>query len=362
MKRVAPFVALLMLAAACASTPSASTSTIVLGAVYPTGGSNGPGGLDEYRGVQLATEYVNAHGGVAGRKVSLDLIETESSDQAPRSVDALADRGVPLILGSYGSTISRPAADTAVARGKVFWETGAVGLLDAQALQSDLVFRFPPTGGSLGNAAVRFADGQLLPKLHHDPMQTRFGVTYVDDVYGRAVGQGMIDEVKAEGLPFAGAFPYDVRHVSMPDLVNKIMAAHVQVLLVAAYMDDGVALRKDMVKRHTPLVASIGTSSSYCMPMFGQKLDAAAVGLFASDKPDGDVVDPTKLAPEAGAALVWARTTFQKRFGEPMTAAALTGFSGAWALFHHVLPLATSMTPQAIAKAARLVSLPEGSL
>ncbi|MGZ4145927.1 MAG: ABC transporter substrate-binding protein [Actinomycetota bacterium] len=361
MKKLAPFLALLMLAAACA-TGARATGPIVLGAVYPTGGGQGPGGLDEFHGVQLAAEYADAHGGVLGRSVQITLAPADSSDQAARAVETLATTGVPLILGSYGSTISRPAADAAVARGKVFWETGAVGLLDPNVRRSSLVFRFPPSGGSLGNAAVRFANELLLPKLHHVAAQTRFGVLYVNDVYGQAVSSGMIDEIKALHLPLAGTYPYDLQTVRYPDVVRKIRADGVQVLLVVAYMDDGIAFRKEMVKQHVPLVASIGTSSSYCMPGFGDELDAAAVGLFASDKPDGDVVDPNRLAPDAGAALRWARTTFKKRFGHDMSAAALTGFSGAWALFHYVLPNAPTLSPSAIARAARLANVPLGSL
>src|SRR6266550_3330206 len=331
MKKLAPFVVLLILAAACA-TNARSSGPIVLGAVYPTGGGQGPGGLDEWHGVQLAAEYVNARGGVAGRTVQLELQPADSSDQAARAVRLLAKDGMPLILGSYGSTISKPAADTAASLGKVFWETGAVGLLDPNVRRSNLVFRFPPSGGSLGTAAVRFSNDLLLPKLHHVPASTRFGVVYVNDVYGQAVSSGMIDEINAMHLPLAGTFPYDLQAVRYPDIVHRIRAARVQVLLVVAYMDDGIGLRKEMVKQRVPLVASIGTSSSYCMPGFGKALDEAAVGLYASDKPDGDVLSPARLSPDAAAALIWARMTFKQRFHEPMTAAALTGFSGAYAL------------------------------
>src|SRR6266550_9580149 len=98
MKKLAPFVALLMLAAACA-TIARSSGPIVLGAVYPTAGGQGPGGIDEWRGVQLAAEYVNARGGVLGRSVQLKLQPADSSDQAARAVRLLAKDGVPLILG-----------------------------------------------------------------------------------------------------------------------------------------------------------------------------------------------------------------------------------------------------------------------
>jgi branched-chain amino acid transport system substrate-binding protein len=360
-KRIAPLVALALLAAACATAARAS-GPLVLGAVYPVHGGQGPGGTDEFHGVQLAAEYVNAHGGVDGRSVRLDLQAADSSDQAPRAVDALARAGVPVILGSYGSTISQPAAARSAAHGIMYWETGAVGLLNEHTLTSDLVFRFSPTGASLGRAAVRFAHDRLLPALHADANTARFGVVYVNDIYGNAVASGMVDQIRDAHGTLVGRFPYDLQHVSYTDLVKRIVAARVQVLGVVAYEDDGVALRKEMVKERVPLIASIGTSSSYCMPMFGEELGKAAVGLYASDKPDGDVLDASKLAPEAGAALRWARAQFKLRFHKPMSAAALTGFSGAWALMRYVLPNAQSMTARAIANAARSVSLSEGSL
>jgi hypothetical protein len=45
-----------------------------------------------------------------------------------------------------------------------------------------------------------------------------------------------------------------------------------------------------------------------------------------------------------------------------MSAAALAGFSGAWALFRHVLPAADSQDPAAVAAAARRIRIPAGGL
>jgi hypothetical protein len=45
-----------------------------------------------------------------------------------------------------------------------------------------------------------------------------------------------------------------------------------------------------------------------------------------------------------------------------MSAAALAGFSGAWALFRHVLPAARSLAPAEVAAAARAASVPAGGM
>lgn len=359
MKRLTIFVAVVAIAGAAAGYATSRAETLTVGAIYPTGGGQGQGGIAEYRGVRLAAEYFNQRPGL---NIRLRLEQADSADQAPAATRRLIDAGVPVILGSYGSTVSKPIAEETQRAGVVFWETGAVGELGMPARGRDRVFRFPPTGAALGRAAVGFARDVLLPKLKRDPAPLRYSVVYVDDVYGRAVGEGAIQAIRDAGMTVAGTFPYTLETANYRTIISRIAAAQTDVLFVAAYLDDGVALRKETVRQRVPLVASVGTSSSYCMHEFGQALGQSAVGLFASDKPDGQVLEPDRLAPEAGAALRWARTQYKRRFGHEMTAPALTGFAGAWALFRYILPRAQTFSADAIAFAARSVKVPLGSL
>lgn len=334
---------------------------ILVGAIYPTGGSQGPGGMEEYRGATLAAEFANQQGGVHGRSIRLQLARADSSDAVPAAVDRLAQAGVRVIVGSYGSTISLPVAELASKRGLVFWETGAVGQLGMNAAVGERVFRFAPTGAALGRAAVVFVRDQLTPRLARTK-PLRYSVAYVDDVYGRAVAVGAIATILESRLPLAARLPYDLTHVDFNELARRLTTSRTDVLVVAAYLDDGVKLRRAIVRAKVPLVANIGTSSSYCHLAFGRLMGADAVGVFASDKPDGDVLRPDRLLPDGAAALKWATAEYRQRFKESMSAAALAGFAGGWALFHHVLPRASDLSPAAVARAAQEVQLPEGSL
>ena len=351
---------LLLLAATCGR----GVDPIVIGAVYPTGGSQGTGGIEEYRGLALAAEMVNAEGGVAGRPLEIRLEPTDSAEGAPRAVERLVAGGAAVVAGSYGSTISLPAAEAAASGGVVFWETGAVGELSMGAAAGEWAFRFPPTGSSLGRAAVAFMAETLLPRLPDAPPQEdlRWGVAYVDDVYGRSVGLGALAEIALRGLGPSVELPYALASFDPTSLGRTIHRAGIDVLVVSAYLEDGVALRRALVAQQVPLVASIGTSSSYCHPEFGARLGEDAVGLFASDKPDGDVVDPTALSRRAGEVLRRARTQYRERHGAPMSGAALSGFAAGWALFHHVLPHARGLSAAAVADAIRRARLPVGAL
>ncbi|TMK17028.1 MAG: amino acid ABC transporter substrate-binding protein, partial [Actinobacteria bacterium] len=182
---------------------SKDAQPIRVGAIYPLTGSQGPGGRDEFRGVSLATDLVNVDGGVGGRPIQLAPLDVAGGDAAPGAVDTLADQGIRFILGSYGSTISQPAAAEAARRGVLFWETGAVGS-SSPSSGGRLFFRVAASGQLLGSDAISFVDRQLLPKLRRSPRSLRFAVANVNDVYGSAVADGAIARIRALGLPFVG--------------------------------------------------------------------------------------------------------------------------------------------------------------
>jgi ABC-type branched-subunit amino acid transport system substrate-binding protein len=176
------------------------------------------------------------------------------------------------------------------------------------------------------------------------------------------VAGGATAEIHSARLVDAGSFPYDASTVDFHQLAARIAGARPDVLYVSAYIPDGIALRRALVDLHVPLLANIGTSSSYCMLQFGQPLGPEAVGLFASDKPDADDMNPAALTPEGRAALAWVAKVYRDRYHEDMPAPALSGFSAAYALFVHVLPAAHGDSAAAVAKAALAVHLPEGTL
>ena len=338
-----------------------SSKTITVGALYPRTGPQGSGGSEEFRGVQLAADWANNTSVVQGTRIKLAPVDAARAEQVPDAMDGLASRGVSIVLGSHASAISAAAAREATVKRLAFFETGAVGQTAPDDSNGTNFFRLAPMGANLGRAAINFVQDQLSAKLPaHGPL--RYGVAYVDDPYGRTVAQGALDTIKERGLSLAGSFPYDANAKDFSPVAARVGAAHPDVLFSAAYVDDGVAVRKASVAAHTPLLAAIGTSSSYCMQAFGDALGPDAVGLFASDKPDAADVNASALTPEGRRMLDWVSKRYEARWHEPMGAAALSGFSNAYALFVHVLPAAGNLSVPSVAKAALSVKLPQGSL
>src|SRR5918912_1728026 len=93
-----------LLGSACVA--SGSKTKVTIGALYPTSGAQGSGGTDEERGVRLAVEWANAHGGVGGRPVRLRSVDAPRAENVPEAMGALRSDGVTVVLGSHGSPIS----------------------------------------------------------------------------------------------------------------------------------------------------------------------------------------------------------------------------------------------------------------
>jgi branched-chain amino acid transport system substrate-binding protein len=341
---------------------SSKGPAIRLGLLYPTSGSQGVQGTEEERGVLLAAQWANSHGGVNGKRIDLSTTPLDRPEQVPAAMAAFAQQGISVVLGSHGSTFSAVAADVATKQGQLLWETGAVGLTDGGVHGGANFIRMAPMGANLGRNAVDFVDDALAPKLpaHQGPL--RWAVAYVDDAYGKAVGAGAAAEVAAKGQPLVGTFAYHLTGANFGAVASAIAATRPDVLFVSAYLDDGVALRRAMVAQHVPLLASIGTSSSYCMPAFGSELGTDAMGLFASDKPDAAAVRTDALSPEGRRALAWAAPLYRSRYHGEMTSHALSGFSNAFALFMHVLPAVSQVKATTVAAAALAIKLPVGTL
>jgi len=341
------------------SAPALQGSAIRIGALYPLSGSQASGGHEEYQGLQTAANLINASGGVRGLRISFVPANAPSADAAPDAVDRLKRQGVSIVTGSYGSTISLPASAEAQRDGLIFWESGAVATMVTERGYPN-VFRTVTTGNSLGRAGARYAASIIAPRLRMTVPQLRAAVVYADDVYGSSVGRAMVAEAKSLRFRLAGVLSYDPYHVSFAPLVRRLKGMRPDIVLVAGYVQDAIAFRRETLRQHLHPAAMIGTSSAFCMQAFGDTLGRDALGLFASDKPDASF-NPAALRPAARRLLARATAAYRRSFRTSMTAPAVAGFVAGWILFHDVLPHARSLSPADIRDAALKVNLPYGS-
>ncbi|MCQ2613645.1 MAG: ABC transporter substrate-binding protein [Treponemataceae bacterium] len=113
MKRTLMVVAALLLATCCLFAGGSKENVVKIGVYEPASGDNGAGGKQETLGMQYAnsiTPTVTISG--TEYKVELVIVDNESSnDKAVSAASELINKGVSVVLGSYGSGVSIAASD-----------------------------------------------------------------------------------------------------------------------------------------------------------------------------------------------------------------------------------------------------------
>ena len=328
--------------------------------MFPLAGSDAGLAADEVRGAQIAAQLVNQTGGVRGAQVTLDMRDVETAAQVNSAATSLAADGVPAIVGAYSSALSIPAAAAVAQHGIVYWETGAVAdQLTGRGMP--LVFRVGADGSDLGGNSARFALQQLAPRLHESAAQVRYFLVTADDAYAHSVADGAHRVLAAGGALFAGEATYNPYAPRWDQTVAAVKSAQPNFLLLSSHIPDGIAFRRAFLAAGLHVQAFLGTTMAQCLPDFGDALGPDAVGVFASDRPPNGF-NPRALNGSAQALYTTFASVWRQQTGRAPSEEGISGFSAAWVLFNDVLPHAASLTPQAIAAAARSLDLPEGSL
>ena len=174
--------------------------------------------------------------------------------------------------------------------------------------------------------------------------------------------QGALDEIGHRGSPSSARSRTTRTGRDLKALARTIARSDPDVLFVSAYLEDGVALRRQTVRQGSTSSRASERPPATAIPAFGEALGEDALGLFASDKPDSGSLNTEGLTTEARNLLARASASFRDRYGQEMSAPALSGFSAAWALFHDVIPRATSFGAEDVARAARGMRIPRGAL
>lgn len=347
MIRLLTLVLLILLLAVSCEQMNDQASKLTIGAIYPLSGPQAAGGKNELAGVQAALRVSNAN-------VELRVIDATTPEAASAAVDTLVNTyRVPAILGTYGSTLSAAAAARAEELKTVYWETGAVA--DPITAHRHYVFRTVATGSALGRMAVTFTHDVLMPR--HGLTSPRAVVVRVNDIYGRSVGGGEQELAQSMGINVVDVIEYNPNAYDAQVIAARLAEDRADFLWDVSYLDDGVAIWSSILANHVTFKGAIGTSSAFCMPEFGRRLGASAIGVYAADKPDADVA-PGALSASGRELLARAKAAFT---GASMDIPAVAGFVGGWTLFHDVLPNAGRVvTPDSIRSAALKVDVPVG--
>lgn len=273
-------------------------STVVLGSLLPLTGFLGAYGPSMDRAVRLATDEINAAGGIFGRRLA--VVSCDSASEGAQGGDVvthLASADVPAVVGAAASAVTIEAF-TSAARptGTLMISPSSTSPVITTLEDDGLLWRTAPSDIIQGRAMAghTLAAGYARIALVHAPDPYGAGISdAAQSVLCAAIDcESQLKVIQFEGGPDAGP------------VVSAVQDFAADVVLVVAFEADGVTLLKELhAAGHSRFVVTDTLKSTALL----QALPPAALcGVYGVS---------SQLAPSATHAGFVSR--YQEAFGEP---------------------------------------------
>ena len=265
-----------------ATTPGgAESGTLKIGASIGLTGKLAREGILTKEGYQLCQEKVNAKGGVdiAGKKVKLDIQyqdDTSKPDVAAQLVDQFNDKGVKLILSSYGSANTEAQAAVIERNNQVMVDSaGADDKIFSKGYKRTFAVLSPAS--EYASSIVKAIAELATPK----PKSIVF--LSADDGFSKTAAEGGMKTAKSLGLDVQEVqyFPNGATDVS--SALTKVKGDKPDIIIGSVHLAEGVAIIKQARELGvTPL--GFGETVAPPTPDFVKSLGALAENVLGSSQ------------------------------------------------------------------------------
>jgi branched-chain amino acid transport system substrate-binding protein len=260
---------------------SASSGTLVIGASLSLTGQLAREGQLTNEGYKLCQDKVNAQGGanVGGTMTKLDIQyqdDTSKPDVAAQLVDQFNDKGIKLILSSYGSANTEAQAAVIERNGQVMADSaGADDKIFQKGYQRTFAVLSPATvyAASIVSAIADLAT----PK----PKTVVF--LSADDGFSKTVTEGGMKAARDKGFTVLPTqyFPNGTSDVS--SALTKVKGENPDVIIGSVHLVEGVAIVKQARELGVTPVA-FGETVAPPTPDFTKTLGAQAENVLGSSQ------------------------------------------------------------------------------
>ena len=260
---------------------AAESGTLAIGASLSLTGKLAREGLLTKEGYQLCQEKVNAKGGldIGVKKVKLAIQyqdDTSKPDVAAQLVDQFNDKGVKLILSSYGSANTEAQAAVVERNGQLMADSaGADNKIFSKGYKRTFAVLSPAT--EYASAIVKAIAELATPK----PKSVVF--LSADDGFSKTVSEGGTKTAKGLGFTVLGTqfFPNGATDVS--SALTKVKGQKPDVIIGSVHLVEGVAIVKQ-AKELGVTPSGFGETVAPPTPDFAKSLGALAENVLGSSQ------------------------------------------------------------------------------
>jgi len=323
--------------------------TIKIGVLFPLSGEMADGGGDNKRGVELATEEINAAGGIAalgGAKLELIFGDTQGvPDIGVQEAERLIkEEGVVALVGTWQSSVAKPATQVAEQLETPFIVNMAIAdIITERGFR--YTFRVCPKARFYGRDQVRFLTD--LDDLAGYPVR-RVALLYENTDFGTSTALAQKKALQEYGLELVAEVSYVAEGVTdLSSEVAQILAADPDAILEVTYLNDSILIARALADAGAKLPV-VDTAGGTVFPEYIEALGPLAEGTLT-------IAEYSKYAP--GAKELSDR--FRARFGVDITGNSAYAYQAMFVL-KDALERAGAVDREKLREALATTDLPRG--
>jgi branched-chain amino acid transport system substrate-binding protein len=347
-------VVLVVLACVMAYPYEARTEELKIGVILPLSGLMAHEGQESLSGIELATETLNAKGGLLGKKVKLIISDAPDAKAGAGEAEKLiTQENIKLILGTFSSGICYSASEVAN-RYKVPYFEVAAGIADTLTERGLKYFwRITPRASNYAQVVSEYTKEVTAPKLGIPPNKLRIAIAYEDGPYGTQTVKDLDRIMPTFGLTnIVAKEAYSAKGVDLSSMLLKIQAAKPDLFLSISYAPDAILIGRQAKELNFNPKAWQGFGGGWGSPSLYEALKNDLNGIFS-----------TEFAPvHINKAVVPGAEDFHKRFKEkynrPLESSIPQTSCMAATVVFDIIKRARSLDPEDIAKAAWKTDIP----
>jgi branched-chain amino acid transport system substrate-binding protein len=301
---------------------------LVFGALFPFSGEAAILGDESFRGLSIATDALNAAGGLLRRQVTLTRGDALDADHATTAAKALTGATkADAIFGTAATPMALAGSEVAALAGVPYFELTATGAaVTGRGLPT--VFRSCPQPASFAAVSVAAVIDVLAPLWNRAPASLRLALLDNSSGLGQAMAAAQAAECHRRGLTVVQTLAYPPNTVDFAPLIRALSGARIEVLLHTGFANDVVLLYRGMQEAGWRPRMVIGCGPAYAMADTRQAVGPTLDGTLAVDFP------PFAISPHAAPGAAAVEAAYRTRYGAPpRSGLSLAAYVGAGIFF-----------------------------
>jgi branched-chain amino acid transport system substrate-binding protein len=235
----------------------------------PLTGTNAKFGEIEKNSYEIATEEINAAGGIKGKKVVLEFEDSQGKPEVSRSiVEKLIDvKKQPIIFGEYSSACSKAISAVAEERKVPYLVvTGATDDITQQNYK--YVFRMNPTNAYYATGMLSFLREVVKP--------TSLAILYESSDFGTSGAEDMVKQAVKFPMKLLAKEQYEKGAVDFKPILSKVKAARPDMIYMVSYIMDASLLMRQIRELRIEASLYAGGAAGFAIPEFIQSAKEAS--------------------------------------------------------------------------------------